>query len=90
MYKAPSKTRLYHGISISLHNHKKSWQKSLYVFSANFHIHARINAVVKPSLFLLCVFFCCVFFFRLRCAEINDCSLQLFYFLTMMITDSLS
>mgnify|MGYP006919207127 FL=1 len=27
MYKAPSKTRLYHGISISLHNHKKSWQK---------------------------------------------------------------
>ena len=27
MYKAPSKTCLYHGISISLHNHKKSWQK---------------------------------------------------------------
>ena len=27
MYKAPSKTRLYNGISISLHNYKKSWQK---------------------------------------------------------------
>ena len=27
MYKAPSKTRLYNGISISLNNHKKSWQK---------------------------------------------------------------
>ncbi len=27
MYKAPSKTRLYHGISIPLHNHKKSRQK---------------------------------------------------------------
>ena len=54
---------------------KKVGRKSLYVFSANFHIHARINAVVNPSLFLLCVFFCCVFCFRLRCAEISDCSL---------------
>ena len=27
MYKAPSKTRLYNGISIFLNNHKKSWQK---------------------------------------------------------------
>lgn len=27
MTKPCIKTRLYHGISISLHNHKKSWQK---------------------------------------------------------------
>ena len=63
MYKAPSKTRLYHGISISLHNHKKNWQKkSLSLFCQLSYLHqnkcgrqTQLISSVRPSvrLFLL-------------------------------------
>ena len=71
MYKIPSKPASTMESAFPYIIIKKVGRKSLYVFSANFHIYARINAVVKPSLFLLCVFFCCIFCFRLRCTEIG-------------------